>query len=340
MRIAEKASKSLLVIPALMLALLSASCTETDTQSPPTQQAPTIVKVGAGAPAGIYDDLVRNITRIVNEHEETTGIELESVTSAGSIANLNALAAGEIQFGIAQADDQFNAVNGLGKWSASGPQQDLRSIAGIYYELVTLVAGGDSGILTVADLKGKRVDIGLPGTGTRQNAIDALKAAGIDWQTDIQISEMDVDDRLTAFMQGELDAFFFTIGHPSLEVKFATFSQRQARLISLDGIDNLITEFPYYSIQAIPLGRYPRALNKESTQTVGVRATFVTSANVPDDVVYKVTKTAFENAEKFRVYFPEFAELRGGDKDIFAGLTAPIHPGALRYFEEAGISTP
>jgi TRAP transporter TAXI family solute receptor len=337
MRLTEKATRTLVMIPALMLALLSISCTETDTQA---QQEPTIVKVGAGASAGIYDDLVRNIARIVNEHQASTGIRLEKVNSTGSIANITALAAGDVQFGIAQADDQYNAVNGLGDWADKGPQDDLRSIAGIYYELVTLVAGGDTGILSIADLKGKRVDIGLAGSGTRKNALDALEAAGIDWQTDIQLSEMNLDDRLTAFMHGELDAFFFTVGHPSLEVKFATFSVRGARLISLDGIDKLLVKYPYYSIQAIPLGRYSQAENKETTQTVGVRATLLTSANVPDDVVYAVTKTAFENADKFRTYFPEFAELRNGDKDIFGGLTAPLHPGAIRYFEEAGISIP
>ena len=328
MIVAQKAARTLIAIPVLVLVLLCVSCAETTTPS-------LTVKIGAGAPAGIYDDLVRNIARVVNEYEATTGIRLERVLTTGSVANINAVAAGDLQFGIAQADDQFNAVNGLGAWADKGAQEDLRSIAGIYYELVTIVAGGDSKILSIADLKGKRVDIGPAGSGTRANAIDALEAAGLDWQKDIELSEMNVDDRLTAFMSGQLDAFFFTVGHPSVEVKFATFSARRARLIPLDGIDSLLVENPFYTSQAIPLGRYPRALNEASTATVGVRATLVTSANVPDEVVYAVTKTAFENAEKFREYFPEFAELRSGDP--LEGLTAPLHPGALKYFEEAGI---
>jgi len=335
MRVTEKAARKLVAIPVLLLVLFSVACTDTDTQAP----AKTI-KIGAGAPAGVYDDLGRNIARIVNEHEASTGIRLESLTSKGSIANINALATGDVQLGIAQADDQYNAVNGLGEWADAGPQEDLRSIVGVYYELVTLVAGGDSGIFTVADLKGKRVDIGLAGSGTRQNAIDALEAAGLDWQKDIQLSEMNLDDRLAAFMKGELDAFFFTVGHPSLEVKFATFAARGVRLISLTGIDSLLVKHPYYSNQTIPLGSYPRALNETSTQTLGVRATLLTSAKVPEDVIYEVTKTAFENADKFRDYFPAFAELRKGDTNIMDGLTAPLHPGALRYFKEAGISVP
>ena len=99
----------------------------------------------------------------------------------------------------------------------------------------------------------------------------------------------------------------------------------------------MLAQNPYYTSQTIPLGRYPRALNEASTATVGVRATLITSADVPDDVVYAVTKTAFENAGKFREYFPEFAELRSGKP--LEGLTAPLHPGALKYFQEAGIST-
>jgi TRAP transporter TAXI family solute receptor len=331
MRFSEKSIRTLVALPAVLLVLLCVSCAE-------TKAPPTAVKVGAGAPAGIYDDLARTLVRIVNEHQASTGMRLESSASLGSIANINAVAAGEVQFGIAQADDQYNAFNGLGEWADKGAQEDLRSVVGIYSEVVTLVAGGDSGVLAVADLQGKRVDIGLVGSGTRQNAIDALEAAGLDWQKDIQLSEMNLDDRLAAFLQGELDAFFFTVGHPSTEVKFATFSRRGARLISLTGIDSLLVENPYYSSQTIPLGRYPRALNEASTRTVGVRATLLTSANVPDDVVYSVTKTAFENAEKFPKYFPAFAELRSGD--ILEGLATPLHPGAIKYFQEAGISIP
>jgi len=330
MRVTEKFIRTLILIPALLLALLCVSCSES--------KAPTTIKIGAGTSAGIYDDFARTLVRIINEHQASTGIRLEKLSSIGSVANIDAVSADDVQFGIAQADDVYNAINGLGAWADKGPQDDLYSIVGIYTEVITLVAGGDSAIRSITDLRGKRVDIGLAGSGTRQNAIDALEAAGMDWQKDIQLSEMNLDDRLAAFMQGELDAFFFTVGHPSTEVKFATFSLRGARLISLEGIDSLLVENPYYSIQTIPLGRYPRALNEASTSTVGVRATLLTSANVPDDIVYAVTKTAFENAEKFPLYFPEYAELRSGD--ILEGLTAPLHPGALKYFKEAGISVP
>lgn len=330
MRVTEKFIRTLILIPALLLALLCVSCSES--------KAPTTIKIGAGTSAGIYDDFARTLVRIINEHQASTGIRLEKLSSIGSVANIDAVSAGDVQFGIAQADDIYNAINGLGAWADKGPQDDLYSIVGIYTEVITLVAGGDSAIRSITDLRGKRVDIGLVGSGTRQNAIDALEAAGMDWQKDIQLSEMNLDNRLAAFMQGALDAFFFTVGHPSTEVKFATFSLRGARLISLEGIDSLLVKNPYYSIQTIPLGRYPRALNEASTRTVGVRATLLTSANVPDDIVYTVTKTAFENAEKFPLYFPEYAELRSGD--ILEGLTAPLHPGALKYFKEAGISVP
>lgn len=331
MIVAQNLAKAFTQISALTLVLLTVSCSE--------PAAPVLtIKVGSGTPAGIYDDLARTFARIVNEHEATTGIHIENISSAGSVANINSVIAGEYQFGIAQADDQFNAVNGLGEWADAGPQEDLRSIVAIYSELVTLVAAGDSGILSISDLRGKKVDLGLAGSGTRQNAIDALEAAGIDWQADLQLSELGPDDRLAAFLNEELDAFFFTVGHPSTEIKFATFARRGARLISLDNIDTLLTEHSYYANQTIPLGSYPRALNEASTRTVGVRAVMLTSANVPDDVVYAVTKTAFENSEKFPQYFPAFAELRSGD--ILEGLEAPLHPGALRYLQEAGIGLP
>ena len=331
MRFYEKVARTLVAIPVFLLVLLCVSCVETKAPSP-------MIKVAGGSVDGVYSDLARTLARVVNDNQATLGMQAESVRSEGSDANIDSVIAGDVQFGIAQADDQFNAVNGLGEWANKGPQADLRSVVSIYSEIVTLVAGGDSGITSIEDLQGKRVDIGLVGSGSRQNAIDALEAAGLDWQKDIELIEMNADDRLAAFMKGELDAFFFTVGHPNTEVKFATFSVRGARLISLSGIDSLVVDKTYYSGQTIALGSYPRALNESSTQTVGVRATLVTSANVSDEIVYSFVKNAFESSEKFQVYFPEFADLRSGD--ILEGLTAPLHPGAAKYFREVGIIEP
>lgn len=311
---------------ALLLALMCVSCAK--------PELPTY-SVGSGSPAGVYEDLARTLARVVNERQELNGFQLQQKASAGSVANINALLAGEVQFGLAQADDQFQAVSGVGEWAGQGPQGDLRAMFSSYAEAVTLVAGADTDIRSVDDLRGKIVDIGSLGSGSRQNAIDALGAAGIDWQNDVQVQQGSLEERLSKFMKGELDAFFFTVGHPNRDLELATFSVRGARLIPLTNVDSLVSTNPYYSSIHIPLGLYPKADNISSVETIGVRATLLTSAYVADEVVYAVTKAIFENTEEFRRFHPELSGLRS--EGAREGLTAPIHPGALRYFQEAGI---
>ena len=179
------------------------------------------------------------------------------------------------------------------------------------------------------------MDIGLLGSGTRQNAIDALEAAGIDWEEDIEAREEMLDDRLAMLMHGELDAFFYTIGHPSTDIRFATYSVRGARFIPLANIEELVSTNPYYSRAMIPIALYPRADNKQDVATIGVKATFLTSATVPEDIVYAVTKAVFGDLEALGEFDSVLKTL---DTDsMLEGLTAPIHPGALRYYDEIGL---
>jgi len=311
------------------LTLLISSCSKDENPS---------YSIGTGSVTGSYQDIGIAIARIANKDKIINGFQLEDKISSGSVSNINAIAAGEAQFGIAQADDQYLAAKGLGEWKDKGPQRDLRAIFSIYVESITLVAGGDTDIRSVNDLKGKIVDIGIPGSGTRRNAIDALRAAGIDWNKDIQMHGESLDNRLAMFMKGELDAFFFTVGHPNKDVKFSTFSVRGARIIPLTNIDSLISENPYYSRSLIPSALYPMANSTGDIETIGVNATLLTSTKVSDDVVYAVTKTIFENLESLTDLNAEFSALRGNN--FLEGLTAPIHPGALKYYKETGVKIP
>ena len=322
----SSAKQILLVCPVMITVLLVAACSQDKTQS---------ISIGTGALGGGYQKAGHAITRAVNKNPEAHEFQLREITSPGSVANIDAIVAGDLEFGIAQADHQFQAVNGIAEWSTKGPQTDLRAVFSLYSESVTLVAGGDSGINSVADLKGRRVDIGLLGSGTRQNAIDALEAAGIDWKEDIEAREEMLDDRLAMLMHGELDAFFYTIGHPSTDIRFATYSVRGARFIPLANIEELVSTNPYYSRAMIPIALYPRADNKQDVATIGVKATFLTSATVPEDIVYAVTKAVFGDLEALGEFDSVLKTL---DTDsMLEGLTAPIHPGALRYYDEIGL---
>lgn len=319
----------ILLLSVVLLALLTSSCSR--------EQTPSIT-IATGGVGGNYEVVGRAIARTVNQNLGAHVFRLDDEISAGSAANIDAILSGNVEFGMAQADQQYQALNGMAQWSDKGPQTDLRAVFSLYAEAVTLIVGADSGIKTVNDLRGRHVDIGLPGSGTRQNAIDALSAAGIDWQTDIQAQQEALDVRLAKLMHNEIDAYFFTVGHPSRDVKFATFSVRGVRFVPLANIDKILSSTPYYSIAVVPVDIYPRADNTQDTETIGVKSLLLTSADVPDDVVYALTKVVFENLDSLREDHPVLAGLR--QEDMLEGFTAPIHPGALRYYREAGIDFP
>jgi len=313
----------------VFLALLFGSCSKDEVPS---------YSIATGGSAGGYVVVGRALARTVNEHRETNGFQVESEISSGSVSNINAIAAGNTPFGIAQSDHQYLAVMGSGEWADSGPQKDLRAVFSMYTESVTLLAGADSGIRSINDLKGKRVDIGSPGSGTQRNVFVVLRAAGVDWKNDIQAHEESLDDRLAKFMGGELDAFFYTAGHPNQETKFATFSVRGVRIIPLSNIDELVSDNPHFLRTSIPTRLYPMAHNDIDIETIGVNATLLTSAKVPEEVVYALTKVVFENLESLTDSNALFDALL--DDKFLEGLTAPIHPGALKYYREVGLQIP
>ena len=325
----DNAKQGLAVCLVVSLTLLFAGCSKETIPS---------FDIGTGGVGGSYFAVGSSIAIIVNKNRVTNGFQLQNKLSSGSVSNINAITAGDSLFGIAQADHQYEAVKGLGDWSERGPQDDLRAIFSMYTESVTLVAGADTGIRSIDDLKGKVVDIGSPASGTRRNAIDALRAAGIDWKIDIQAREEAVDDRLAKFMRGELDAFFYTVGHPNQDIKFATLSVRGVRIIPLSNIDSLITGDSYFTRSMISANLYPMANNAVDIETIGVNATLLTSAKVSEDVVYAITKSVFENIESLSEFNAPLNAL--ADDKFFEGLTAPIHPGALKYYREVGAHVP
>jgi hypothetical protein len=202
--------------------------------------------------------------------------------------------------------------------------------------MVTLVAAEDANIKTLADVKGKRVSIGSPGSGMQQNAIDVLAAAGIDPDTDIQAEEIAASQGSSMLQDGRIDAFFFTVGHPNGTIEEATAGrQRKVRFVEITGMDELIETHPYYTKAVIPIRGYPSAGNDRDVPTVGVRATLITSAEVDADVVYAVTKELFENLDAFKASHPNFSNLTA--QAMLEGCSAPWHEGAKRYFVEAGL---
>ncbi len=311
---------------ALLLAVLTlSSCGEKT----------NFVTIGTGGITGVYYPTGGAIAKMVNQKKDEYGLRCTVEATGGSVFNVNAILAGDLEFGIVQSDRQFQAVKGLAEWKDRGAQESLRAVFSIHPEAVSLVAADDAGIKTIQDLRGKRVNIGNPGSGQRQNAIDALKSAGIDYEKDLRAEHVKASEAPGLLQDDRIDAFFYTVGHPSGAIKEATAGVRKVHFVPVVGVEKLLEEFPYYAKAKIALSNYPSATNEEDVPTFGVKATLMTSASVSDDVVYAITKEVFENLEAFKKLHPAYEHIT--KESMLEGLSAPIHPGAMKYYEEAGL---
>lgn len=295
----------------------------------------TFVTIGTGGITGVYYPTGGAIARIVNKKRKVYGIRCTVESTGGSVFNVNAVMAGDLEFGVVQSDRQFQAMKGLAEWKEKGPQKDLRAVFTIHPESITLVAADDAGIKSINDLRGKRVNIGNPGSGQRQNSIDGLMNAGINYEKDLKAEGVKAAEAPGLLQDGRIDAFFYTVGHPSGAIKEATAGRRKVHFVPITGVDKLLQKYPYYAKAMIPIKLYPGATNTEDVQTFGVKATFVTSAKVPDQVVYAITKEVFDNFEDFKKLHPAYQVLT--KENMLEGMSAPIHPGAMKYYKEAGM---
>ncbi|MHC4931877.1 MAG: TAXI family TRAP transporter solute-binding subunit [Planctomycetota bacterium] len=293
------------------------------------------VTIGTGGITGVYYPTGGAISKMVNGKKDVYGLSCSVQSTGGSVFNVNAIMAGDMEFGIVQSDRQYQAVRGLAEWKQKGPQADLRAVFSIHPETVTLVAADDAGIETIGDLAGKRVNIGNPGSGQRQNAIDALENAGIDREKDIRAESVRASEAPGLLQDDRIDAFFYTVGHPSGAIKEATAGVRKVHFVPITGTDTLLRRLPYYAMAKIHVRHYPSATNKKDVETFGVKATLMTSTKVPDDVVYAICREVFENLDAFKELHPAYSDLTR--ENMLEGLTAPIHPGAMRYYREAGL---
>ncbi|MGD9182276.1 MAG: TAXI family TRAP transporter solute-binding subunit [Desulfobacterales bacterium] len=302
----------------------------------PTQAADQqFVTIGTGGVTGVYYPTGGSICRLVNKGRKEHGIRCSVESTAGSVYNLNTIAAGELDMGVVQSDWQYHAYNGTSRFKDKGPNKDLRAVFSVHPEPFTVIARADSGIKKFEDLQGKRVNIGNPGSGQRGTMEVVMKAYGWDKKTFKLASELKSAEQGKALCDNKIDAIVFTVGHPSGSIKEPTTSCDSV-LVPVTGpkIDELVKNNDYYRTAVIPGGMY-RGTDSD-TQTFGVGATFVTSAKVPEDVIYNVVKAVFENFDDFKKLHPAFKVLKK-EEMIKDGLSAPLHPGAMKYYKEAGL---
>lgn len=304
--------------------------------APTTVQAETqFVTIGTGGVTGVYYPTGGAICRLVNKGRKAHGIRCSVESTGGSVYNLNTIAAGELDMGVAQSDWQYHAYHGTSKFKDKGPNKCLRAVFSVHPEPFTVVARADSGIKTFDDLKGKRVNIGNPGSGQRGTMEVVMKAKGWTKKSFKLASELKSAEQSKALCDNKVDAMVFTVGHPSGSIKEAATSC-DSIIVPVTGkeIDMLVKKNDYYRTATIPAGMY-RGTDSD-VKTFGVGATFVTSCKVPDDVIYNVVKSVFENFDQFQKLHPAFKVLKKKEM-VKDGLSAPLHPGAVKYYKEAGL---
>ncbi len=290
------------------------------------------ITIGTGGVTGVYYAVGGSICRLVNKDRAKTNLRCSVESTGGSGYNVNTIKAGELDFGMAQSDVHFNGYKGTGAFKEASPE--MRSVFSVHPEPFTVLARKEANVNSFADFRGKRLNIGNPGSGTRQAMDELLTALNMKTSDFSLASELKADEHGAALCDNKIDGFFYGVGHPSANIQDPT-TACGAKLVPITGlaIDALVKKNPYYAYATIPGGMY--AGNPQPTKTYGVLATMVTSSKVPADTVYIVTKAVFENFDEFKKLHPAFANLDA--KNMIAdGLSAPLHEGAARYYKEKG----
>lgn len=301
--------------------------------SAPAMAQQKFVTIGTGGITGVYYAVGGAICRLVNKDRAKHGMRCSVESTGGSVYNVNTVKAGELDFGMAQSDVQYQAYNGTGPLKEAN--KDLRAVFSVHPEPFTVLARKEANIKQFTDFKGKRFNVGNPGSGTRSAMEELLTVEGMKLSDFALASELKADEHGPALCDNKIDGFFYGVGHPSANIQDPT-TTCGAKLVSLTGpaIDELVKKHSYYAYATIPGGMY--ASNPQPTKTYGVLATMVTSSKVPADVVYTITKAVFENLDEFKKLHPAFANL-SAENMVKDGLSAPLHEGAARYFREKGL---
>jgi len=296
--------------------------------------ADQFVSIGTGGVTGVYYPTGGAICRLVNKDRKTHGIRCSAESTGGSVYNINTVRAGELEFGVAQADWQYHAYRGTSKFADQGAFKDLRAVFSVHPEPFTLIARKGSGVSSFESLKGKKVNVGNPGSGQRATMEVVMEAFGMKMSDFALAAELKGSEMAQAICDGKIDAMIYTVGHPAAAVTEAA-SSCDVELVSVTGapIDKLVADNSFYRVATVPGGMYTGSPN--DTTTFGVGATVITSADVPENVVYIVVKAVFDNFSDFKKLHPAFANLQE-DQMISDGLSAPLHPGAVKYYKERG----
>ena len=286
--------------------------------------------MGTGGTTGTYYGYGGVLGQYIKNN---AGIDVTVVSTDGSKANIQGIAAGDYQLGTVQSDVMAYAWEGTRSFEAEGKVDSFRVVAGLYAEAVQLITM-DPEIKTVADLKGKAVSIGAPGSGVYFNAMDVLGAAGLT-EADINPQYLSFGDSTDGLKDGKIDAAFIVAGAPTPAIT-ELCTTNNAYLVPIDGevAETLMASCPFYTVYDIPAGTYEG--QTEAVKTVTVKATLIVSAAASEEDVYNLTAAIFNNIDAITAENGKGAEL--SIENATSGMTAPFHAGAAKYFAEQGVT--
>jgi hypothetical protein len=296
--------------------------------------APRWVTIGTDEATGLSHVTGLSISKVAGKKLEAMGFRIRVETTDGPVSSLNAVDSGDLDFAVVTSDVLYEATRGLGPWAAQGPQTDLLAVFTVHAESVSLLAAEDAGIETLEGLRGKRVNIGTPGSKERRSSALVLENAGLDLKTDLRAEEAPMADAPAMLKDGRIDAFFATTEHPNDLVKSALGGNRRVRFVPITNARRILLRFPYYIQTRIPVQFYPGAANQEDVETIGYKISLVSSARVPNDLVSGILGEVFDNIEPLRELNPAYRSLT--KEDMTEGMYRMIHRGALYYYMKNG----
>ena len=310
-----------IVLAAIMVVTLLAAC---------GGKTATKMTMGTGGTAGTYYAFGGVLGQYI---KDKAGIEVTVVSTDGSKANIESIAAGDYQLGTVQSDVMAYAWAGSRSFESTGAIDSFRVVGGLYAEAVQLITM-DPSIKSVADLAGKRVSIGAPGSGVFFNAMDVLTAAGLT-EDDIKPQYQSFADSTDALKDGKIDAAFIVAGAPTAAIT-ELCTTNDAYLVPIDGAiaDKLMADCDFYTSYVIPAGTYNG--QTDDVTTVTVKATLIVSASAKDDDVYNLTKAIFDNVDAIAAENGKGKEL--SVDNATSGMSAPFHAGAAKYYAEKGVT--
>jgi len=306
----------------LLLLVASVSFSQVGCSSPSQKYV-----IGAGHSGGYYNSAAKSISKIVNKNNTTFRSTLKT-TSGSSVSNIDCLVTGACAFAVAQSDYAYQAWSGTEKWQDRGPQSNLRAVLSLYAESVTLVAADDSGITNIQDLKGKKVNLGIAGSGPNKLVIQILGTAGLDYKKDVIAFEKNPVEGPKLLQQKKIDAFFYVLAHPSSKILKSLSGKRKAHFVPVEGMEHLIEKNPFYAKTVIPIAWYPKTSNLSDVPTIGVKALLVSSKTTPEDIVYSYTKKIIENREELQTLHPALKYIQ--PKQFIEAISIPMKPGSLQ----------